>query len=413
MRYGIDNKSTTNVNLFLRRDLLSHISAIKLGEHVTFPLTYSYPHHNEKEQADDIRTPHNRVRPILLKEAGFKDLSIFKWFRERSKKNRLIKEQIKAKNIIKQQGKVNQTVKFTYINLSGKKSKKEVDPYEIKGPYLWAIDRANREHIKRFFIKKMKNVRPGVNTFEPLWEVKLAMEKTGNILRSPAILRATERAIGAGLGGAIGLGVSAGEPKSERVVKTLQGAGAGFTVSMIGSGLIRKGILRKAMKRRQTKKWIMKKYDISGKKKLYKKYPEHLKEVRRELDIINDPAKFRKYVKDWEVTLGLEEFEKSQGLIKKLFPQIRTRGQRTAFMGGMLRHPKPRLMNASMAEARALGQTVRGNFFNPETLAKLEKGTIAKVQERIGKVQEWVSYDSQRYLKRVGKMSDRKLFRTI
>lgn len=158
--------------------------------------------------------------------------------------------------LVRRQAKQQQTVRFDYTNQAGETREREVEPYEIKDGYLWAVDIEKPEHIRRYFVDKLKNVRPGTQEFEPRWEIKVAMEKQANlkdigrgvkqILSSRATaMRAAEGVAGGAAGAGVGAYASMGEEEVNRREKILGGMAAGATLSLLGSKLLRRGRMNK------------------------------------------------------------------------------------------------------------------------------------------------------------------------
>lgn len=417
MKHGIIlNKLSNDIggNLLLSRALYKMAN---IGGHESFLISS----HNILRKTKLSKTSNNHARQTLEKDAALKDFQPFKWWFNRRDKKKKLKIQNTVKRIISDQGKLNRTVKFTYTNLSGKKSSREVDPYEIKGRHLWAFDRGSDAHIKKFFINKLENVTPGKNTFEPQWEVKFAMEKdkTASIrsaLRTPGFLRSVETAIGGITGAAIGYGGSADENKADRVGDTIQGALIGSVSALTASALIRSNILKAGIKRRQEKKWTKPVHEIviNKKKIIDKSYPQSMKAIRKEWDEVNDPARFKKYIQRRQrknSILATDEVMKMN--LKDQIPNLKTRGQREAFDRGFLAKGKPRFLKADTSEAYALGKTIRGSFFNEAAMQELGQKTQLDVAKRIASLKHMIGYDDIEATRRLGKSIDRKLFRKL
>lgn len=131
-------------------------------------------------------------------------------------------ERATQQEIIRAQARKHHTVRIDYTNRAGERRTREVEPYEIKGGFLWAVDRAKPENIRMYNIRRIHDVSPGTHTYEPQWEVKLG--------EYPAAVKV------AGLGSAIKAVIAAGKtPRGRRVeelaIGGLIGAGAGATTA--------------------------------------------------------------------------------------------------------------------------------------------------------------------------------------
>lgn len=405
------NSISFHNELLLSRVSFEMQNAIKYGGHDAFRNVL--PHH--RTNAKDGHRSH--VRLFSNKEAAVRDFALFKWFRDRIEKRRINKNTRVATDVIKNQGKLNKTITFTYTNLSGVKSKREVDPYEIKNGYLWALDRGKRKHIKKFFLSKMENTRPGKNTFKPLWEVKLATDKIAGfktLLRQPGIARGIEIGIGGLVGGGVGLISSAGEEHThDKIEPVVKGVVAGSVGALILSKTKRKAIMKAISSKRQLKMWTRKKYDATG-NLLQPDYVPQMKAVRKEYGKITSPKLFRKnYRGEFNDLTNRSTLEAKDIIRKKVAPGLIVKNEIAAFDNGFLASGKPRKMTAEVARAFAQGQTARGLFLSKGTTSNLHRETKKLIKARQEELKGFIDYDNAPMINRVARMIKKRPFGKI
>ena len=408
------NSHSLHSNLLLSRASFEVSNIIKLGGHDTLHKPHYILLKNEQDKDNAIHNSH--VRLCIDKEAALKDFPLFKWFKKMAEKKRKDKHYRSAKGIINSQAKANKTIKFTYTNLKGVKSTKEVDPYEIKGNYFWGLDRANREHIKKFIINKMENIKPGDNIYKPIWEVKLAMDltKVANIralLKNPAVVRGIEMGTGGLIGGIAG-GVAASGEKFEhdKIEPIAKGIAAGITGALLVSRARRSNILKSIAPKRQARKWTRKKYDAAG-NVLEESYPRSMKAIRAEADELKNPKLFKKYYKrEFEDTAsGTLDYAK-ETVRKKAAPNIKSKVEIKAFNSGFLNTGKPKKMTAEVSAAFAKGRTARGAFLSDDTIKALHRETEKLISGRRADIKKYIAYDDQPMILRIKRMLSKNPF---
>jgi len=206
-------------------------------------------YHNEAPLVNESLSARN----YLEKHAG-----LFTWFKDI--KNRRNKK--KTIKIIKSQASNRKTVHFNYTNLKNETKAREIEPYELKDGYLWGFDRSDPNgNIKKFFVSKLKDVKPGQTEFTPRWEVKIAemnekvAGKLSIMLRNPKFLRFAEPVIGGTVGAGIGYSQTAGEPETERILAAVAGGTAGAVGAKLLSWSIRKAAPLRGIEKSQERLW--------------------------------------------------------------------------------------------------------------------------------------------------------------
>lgn len=395
---------------------------IKTGGYITY--LQSSKSHPLSAKIKENKNPHDEYIRQSDKEAALKDTRLFQWFKDKwigIKERKVEKKEISIKGVIKQQAKINGSITFIYTNLAGERTKKEVDPYEIRDGYLWALDHRNKKHIKKFFISKMENVKPGKSTYSPLWEIKMAEEiaksaAISTILRNPGFLRAVEASIGGAVGAGLGVARAQdpGMTDAEKRQSIVLGTATGIAASLSISGLIKSNILHNVGVKRQAKKWTMGKYMLDKKTLLPKKYPSVMKNIRNEIDEVKNPKLFKKYFSRWESANADDALNfAKKDLRKRYFPELKRVGEVQAFEAGLLRKGEPKLMNSITAAAFAKGRTLRGNMLRPETGKVVRRETLEDIRRRLNEIDTSALYDNTKMMNRIRSRIDKKLFRLL
>lgn len=360
------------------------------------------------------------------KLAGLFDLPVIRDVYGRYKKAKKKKRIRKTVRLINRQGGKHKTIKFKYTNLKNETKLREVDPYEIKGGFLWATEHSDKRFIKRFFLSKMKNIKPGIKTYEPQWEVKFADDdiyihgykfssaqinelcentKLGvKFFRNPILLRIAEPVVGGIAGGSYSLAASAGDPKEERVEDVLRGIASGAVLASLGSTFYRKFHLpREAIRRSQIRKWTpFSKGSLNQ---------SSMKRWRKQLDILNKGGKQHK-----KLYKGVLRFEKhrylgdmEKGLVAGFSGKL-TKVQQNAFLRGFRNEKRGILWNSEFEQLFTMGKNQRIVALQkamPELRTSTESYLSRFAAGRGAKI--W-KYHDKPYVERLKRMADKKLF---
>jgi len=354
-----------------------------------------------------------------------KDAGLKKWLKDIIDRRR----KRKSLNIIKTQAKNKKTVKFNYTNLKNETRIREIEPYEIRDGYLWGFDRSSpNSNIKKYFMSKLKNVKPGETQFKPRWEVKIAnlnekvAGRLSRVLRNPKFLRFIEPAIGGTMLGGIGYGTTAGEPETSRVTAAIAGATGGIIGAKILSKSIRHNKLVQAIKRSQERLW-QRRSDI-----IRPRYLDPLGNVKRSAGKIRRPVTIKGLRKEVDTVFKnpktIEEYRKSLipsaqsrllapylkpflGTLREVEPQ-----QMKMFFRGYYGKPRGYRLSKGMEGMYVAGKNFRAAVLSPNQ-SIIDNMTREWTNDRIYLANKLIARDNKKYLERIKKITERKLFGTL
>jgi len=109
----------------------------------------------------------------IEKQAGFWDWPGLRWIKKKWNKHKEKERISDVKNTVGAQARGRKTIRFKYTNQKGESRTREVEPYEIKGGYLWGADVDRNRSIRRYKLSGITNPTPTKNKYEPKWEVKI------------------------------------------------------------------------------------------------------------------------------------------------------------------------------------------------------------------------------------------------